>query len=163
MKYPLLFIPLIALGQITSPMVENVPISLDAGLDAPSYQWSLNGVEIPGATNRIYFLDSPQEADAGTYVVRGPSLMKKFTFTFVKAVRVLVDGKTVVGDRLEVSHPATVTLVPWFKGAPIRFTVDGTEPTAASTLYTRPFILKQTITIRAAIIIPEGDSTKLIR
>lgn len=158
MKLFILFIPMIVLGQIANQIVENVPLTIDAGHSVERYTWSLNGREIPGATNRIFYRETPQEADAGTYVVKGPALMRKFTFTFVKAVSVQVNGKTLLGDRITITGPSTITLSPYIKGLPVRFTLDGTEPTASSALYVKPFLLNRSSMIRAAIIIPEGDS-----
>jgi nicotinamidase-related amidase len=45
----------------------------------------------------------------------------------------------------------TVTLTaPWIDDAEIRYTTDGSEPTAKSTLYTAPFKVAETATLRAA-------------
>lgn len=158
MRHLLLLLPFVCLGQIANQIVENVPLTIDAGYNVGRYTWSLNGREIPGATNRIFYRETPQEADAGTYVVKGPALMRKFTFTFVKAVSVQVNGQTLLGDRINITGPSTITLSPYIKGLPVRFTLDGTEPTACSALYAKPFLLNRSSMIRAAIIIPEGDS-----
>lgn len=162
MRHLLLLLPFVCVGQISNQIVENVPLTIDAGYNVGRYTWSLNGREIPGATNRIYYLETPQEADAGTYVVKGPALMRKFTFTFVKAVSVQVNGKTVAGDVVTITGPSTITLVPYIKGLPVRYTIDGTEPTPSSPLYSKPFVINQNVVIRASIIIPEGDSTKIV-
>ncbi len=45
-----------------------------------------------------------------------------------------------------------------FDNAPIYYTLDGTEPTEASELYTEPVVLDKTCTIKAAVIRPEGKS-----
>ncbi len=39
------------------------------GSDALSYQWRLNGVDVPGATDTVLVLPSVRLADAGTYLV----------------------------------------------------------------------------------------------
>ena len=46
----------------------------------------------------------------------------------------------------------TVTLTPGKAGLPIRYTLDGSTPTASSTLYTGPLTLTQTTTIRAITV-----------
>lgn len=42
--------------------------------------------------------------------------------------------------------------------APIHYTLDGTEPTAESPVYTEPIVLKETADIKAVAIRPEGNS-----
>jgi nicotinamidase-related amidase len=50
-----------------------------------------------------------------------------------------------------MEHPTTVTLTaPWLDDAEIRYTADGSDPTAKSTLYTAPFRISETVTLRAA-------------
>ena len=48
----------------------NVSFSVGAGSTAPmSYQWTLNGSNIPGATNSIYAINNVQTSQAGAYAV----------------------------------------------------------------------------------------------
>ncbi|MDR1584250.1 MAG: isochorismatase family protein [Prevotellaceae bacterium] len=50
-----------------------------------------------------------------------------------------------------MEHTTTVTLTaPWIDKAEIRYTTDGSEPTAKSNLYTVPFKVAETTTLRAA-------------
>ena len=50
-----------------------------------------------------------------------------------------------------MEKPTVVTLTaPWLDGTEIRYTTDGSEPTAKSSLYTRPLNIDWTQTIRAA-------------
>ena len=144
-------------------LIENVPMVLDAGFKASSYRWTLNKVTLPGATNRVLVLESPQEADAGIYAVIGDDDVVQFKLGFRRAVRVLVNGADVLGDRVRIAGPSTVTLLPYLTGLPVRYTLDGSEPTAASVLYRRPFPVTNSVTLRAAIIIPEGDSVRITK
>jgi nicotinamidase-related amidase len=50
-----------------------------------------------------------------------------------------------------MEEQATVTLTaPWLDEAEIRYTADGSEPMAKSSLYTQPLVINQTQTLRAA-------------
>ncbi len=144
-------------------LIENVPMLLDAGFQSPSYRWTLNKITLPGATNRVLVLESPQEADAGIYAVIGDDDVRQYTLKFRRAVRVLVNGADVLGDRVRIAGPATVTLLPYLSGLPVRYTLDGSEPTAVSVLYRRPISVTNSVVLRAAIIIPEGDSIRITR
>lgn len=142
-------------------LIENIPMVLDAGFNSSSYRWTLNKVTLPGATNRVLVLESPQEADAGIYTAIGDDDVTQFKLAFRRSVRVMVNGRDVVGDRVRITGPATVTLVPFLNGLPVRYTLDGSEPTALSDLYRRPISVTNSVAIRAAIIIPEGDSVRV--
>lgn len=144
-------------------LIENVPMLLDAGFNSSSYRWTLNKVTLPGATNRVLMLESPQEADAGIYAVFGDDDVRQYTLKFRRAVRVLVNGADVLGDRVKIAGPATVTLLPYLTGLPVRYTLDGSEPTAASDLYRKPFPVTNSVVLRTAIIIPEGDSVRITK
>lgn len=54
-------------------------------------------------------------------------------------------------DSVEVSIACTT------QGAEIRYTIDGTEPTATSTLYTTPFTLSSTATVKAKAFLANWD------
>ena len=144
-------------------IIENVPMVLDAGFQSSSYRWTFNKVTLPGATNRVLVLDSPQEADAGIYAVIGDDDVVQFKLVFRRAVRVLINGSDVMGDRVKIAGPATVTLLPYLSGLPVRYTLDGSEPTAVSLLYRKPISVTNSVVLRAAIIIPEGDSIRITK
>jgi len=144
-------------------LIENIPMVLDAGFESGSYRWTLNKVTLPGATNRVLVLESPQEGDAGVYTAIGDDDVRQFRLAFRRAVRVLVNGRDVLGDRVRITGPATVVMVPFLSGLPVRYTLDGSEPTALGDLYRGPIPVTNSVVIRAAIIIPEGDSIRITR
>ena len=151
-----------ALAQLI--LTENVPFTLKAPFVSRSYQWSLGNVDLPGATNSTLVLESPLEGDAGTYRVRGAGGQSAmFKAMFQRSVRVQLDDREVIGDRVTVSKfPARLRLwSPLGPSLPIRYTLDGSEPTVRSALYTAPVYLTVGCVVRAAIVIPEGDSVRI--
>jgi hypothetical protein len=144
--------------------LENLPLRLEAPHTGSDYQWSLGGRAIPGATNRILEIPSAQEADAGTYKVESTSGNSAlFKVRFQRNIRVSINGRDVIGDRISVRLPATLRLSSPLGAVPIRYTLDGSEPLATSTLYEKPVLLTNHCVIRAAIVIPEGDSVRITK
>lgn len=143
---------------------ENLPLRLEAPHTADDYQWSLGGVAIPGATNRVLEISAAQEADAGTYRVQSTSGHSAiFKVRWQRNVRVQVNGTEVQGDRVRIKGPAQVRLLSPLGVLPIRYTLDGSEPTATANLYRTPFVVTNACMLRAAIVIPEGDSIRIMR
>jgi len=82
----------------------------------------------------------------------GEAFRTKGDRTFAKPldyVRFAPWGKPQRPYLFEKRTVATLT-APWLDGAVIRYTVDGSEPTAKSTLYTQPLEITETTTVRAA-------------
>ena len=48
---------------------QNLSVSISAGSEPITYQWRLNGTDIPGANGLYYFVRNWQEANAGVYTV----------------------------------------------------------------------------------------------
>ena len=144
--------------------LENLPLRLEAPHAASDYQWYLGQRSIPGATNRILEIPSAQEADAGTYKVESTSGHSAlFKVRFQRNVRVSINGRDVIGDRISVRIPATLRLSSPLGAVPIRYTLDGSEPLATSALYEKPILLTNHCVIRASIVIPEGDSVRITK
>lgn len=155
----------VALSGVTFSQVaiENLQLRLEAPFSASSYQWELRGQPIPGATNKVYLIDQAQEADAGGYRVEGDGKAALYKVTFQRAVRIFINNVEVKGDRVEIRGPSQIRLVSSFGVVPIRFTLDGSEPTSTSYLYKTPIMVTNGCILRTAIIIPEGDSVKINR
>ena len=66
----------------------------------------------------------------------------------VDAVHITPWGRPSFPHQFEDSVTMTLS-TPRLEGAQIRYTLDGSEPTENSLIYTEPFILKQTATVRA--------------
>lgn len=155
---------LLALPIAAQIATENLPLRLEAPHTAEDYQWSLGGRVIPGATNQVLEIPSAQEADAGTYRVEsstGHSAL--FKVRFQRNVRVQVNGVDVRGDRIGIRGPSQIRLSSPLGPLPIRYTLDGTEPTATSQLYKTPILVTNACLLRVAIVIPEGDSIQIMR
>jgi hypothetical protein len=155
---------LLALPLAAQIATENLPLRLEAPHTAEDYQWSLGGRVIPGATNQVLEIPSAQEADAGTYRVESSSGHSAiFKVRFQRNVRVQVNGVDVRGDRIGIRGPSQIRLLSPLGPLPIRYTLDGTEPTATSQLYKTPILVTNACLLRAAIVIPEGDSIQIMR
>lgn len=158
----LLFI-ISALPALSQIAIENLQLRLEAPFEASSYQWDLRGRPIPGATNKVYLIDQAQEGDAGGYRVEGDGMAALYKVTFQRAVRIFINNAEVRGDSVKITGPSQIRLLSSFGAVPIRFTLDGSEPTATSSLYKTPIVVTNGCVLRTAIIIPEGDSVKIIR
>jgi len=144
--------------------LENLPLRLEAPHTAEDYQWSLGGQTIPGATNRVLEIPAAQEADAGTYRVEstsGHSALYKVRWQ--RVIRIFVNNTEVRGDTVDIRGPSQIRLVCSLGNLPVRYTLDGKEPTAMSALYKTLVLVTNACMLRAAVVIPEGDSVKLRR
>lgn len=154
----------VAAQVVAQVATENLPLRLEAPHTAEDYQWSLGGRVIPGATNQVLEIPSAQEADAGTYRVESSTgHTALFKVRFQRNVRVQVNGLDVRGDRVSIRGPSQIRLSSPLGPLPIRYTLDGTEPTATSQLYRTPVLVTNACLLRAAIVIPEGDSIQIMR
>lgn len=107
-------------------------------------QWYKDGEPLPGATNRSLSIAYPLEGDGGAYhalLMRGTNKVPTRTasVSVVPLVRVYAGGQEVTGSIKPWPHQ-TVELRPWRSGEPIRWTLDGSEPTDLSPLYTIPIV-----------------------
>lgn len=105
-------------------------------------QWYKDGQPLPGATNRTLSLAYPLEGDAGAYhatMTRGTNTVQTATADVEvrPLVRVFADGVE-VHDWISPWSGQTVTIRPWRASEAVWYTLDGSEPTELSTLYTGP-------------------------
>jgi hypothetical protein len=159
-----LLVSCIAFSASAQIALENLPLRLEAPHIASDYQWYLGGRVIPGATNRVLEIPSAQEADAGTYKVEstsGHSALYKVRWQ--RVIRIFVNNTEVRWDTVDIRGPSQIRLVCSLGNLPMRYTLDGNEPTALSALYKTPVLVTNACMLRAAVVIPEGDSVKLRR
>lgn len=159
-----LLVSCVAFSASAQIALENLPLRLEAPHTASDYQWHLGGRVIPGATNRVLEIPSAQEADAGTYKVESTSGHSAlFKVRWQRVIRIFVNNTEVRGDTVDIRGPSQIRLVCSLGNLPVRYTLDGKEPTALSAIYKTPVLVTNACMLRAAVVIPEGDSVKLRR
>lgn len=126
---------------------------LALGWPAPVYQWRWNDVNLPGATRSSLAFTNIQPSQAGVYSVLvtntlGAELSSNATLK-VRVVTVLGNGQPLTSAQYTYGAAVTIQLQNAFAGGLICYTTDGSEPSFASTQYTGPFTVSNTVTLRA--------------
>lgn len=67
----------------------------------------------------------------------------------------IVDPPAIQASEVRFSQPLAVSIIPKSEGE-VRYTLDGSEPTAASTLYTAPFTITTTTVVKARVFRKDG-------
>ena len=148
---------------IAITLTEGIPATMRPLYVSTYWQWFKNDQPLPRATNNTFTLEYPVEGDAGTYMVRSGNRMTRYQASFQRQIRVIINSQIVLGDQTSITSSSKVELIPCYVGAPIRYTLDGSEPTYQSQLYKGPFTVTNGCVLRSSIIIPEGDSVKINR
>lgn len=100
----------------------------------------------------------PEVKDFKEFTHRVPGMMKHYDAEGLNYARHIFD----VQGTLE-NCPEEGTIIATFEtvdGAPVRYTLDGSEPTEASPLYTSPLHLDKTCAIKAKAFRPDGKGGK---
>lgn len=149
---------------LTNPQSRSVfvgfPASLQVVASSPlplNYLWRKGGVVIPGQNSSTLTLPSVSLADAGLYDVIVSNAVGIATSQAavlqvlpLNAPSIRVNSQPALGT-VNSGDPATVTITPGFSGGLIFYTLDGSMPTTASSVYVngQPFQLRQNATVRA--------------
>jgi len=155
-------------------IVEGIPNVLRGEIAGKTFTWYHNGDHLHWETNNFINIPYPLEASGGVYVLRSGNSSITFNVLFQRNITVYINNEEVEGNVIEIPLSSTgsnIKLAPFVNGLPIRYTLDGSEPTERSELYTNPFTLapnnkaldKNNWYLRAKIIIPETDSTHIKR
>ena len=73
---------------------EPLELSVSVGGTANQYQWSKDGVDIPGADSSVYIITSAGAADSGTYICRITNTLATKLTLYSRPVHVVVSGGT---------------------------------------------------------------------
>ena len=145
---------------IAQPASQNVFAGTTASFSAVSsgsqpvtYQWQYNGSPIPGATNLSLTLSNVFVTNDGNYSLLVSnslnSALSSNAALNVLLVTVLGNGKPLTNSQYTFTNSVTIQLTNYFANGDIFYTLNGTTPTAGSTLYTGSFILTNNAVIQA--------------
>ena len=134
---------------------ESTTLNVSAGGDPPlTYQWSLNGLPIAGATGTSLVISNFDLTKAGVYWVVVTNQYGYATATTVvrlmNSPMVLVDGVDLAGGTVDRFNSAQITVSNGFgSGTDIYYTLDGSVPDYTKKFYSGSFALTRSATIRA--------------
>lgn len=138
-----------------------------AGSTPLFYQWRLNDANLPGATNSSLTLSNVQSGNTGNYSLLVSNAagfaLSSNAFLNVSLVTVLGNGIPLTNSVYNFNGSATVEMQNYYTNGYIFFTLDGTTPTAGSTLYTSPFVINQNTVIRTLGYSPDFSQFTLSR
>jgi len=160
--------PIVRLGAepLVAPTIPNPPqgLTVFAGSNAVlsalasgstpfRYSWWFNGTPVPNATNSTLNLSGISVAQAGLYAVAvsnwAGSVTSAPVAVRVKQVGVFLGSQLLTNGTYALTSPPTLAIYSAFPHGTILYTLDGSAPNLGSPLYTNPFTLWQTATVRA--------------
>lgn len=147
-------------------IIEGLPYALTSNMSGRFFNWYKDGEFLLSGTNNFLKMDFAVEGDEGTYTVQSGGSSMTFNVSFKRTIKVFINDFEVNNyydekGRIQISQSSKIKLVPFIEGLPIRYTIDGSEPTEKSPFYTGPFVLDKTTYVRAKIDFPETDATRI--
>ncbi|PYJ05067.1 MAG: hypothetical protein DME25_09070, partial [Verrucomicrobia bacterium] len=123
------------------------------GLPPLSYQWRFNGTNIPGATNTSLTLSNVQSGAVGAYSVRVTNSIGVTNSASanldVRYLFVYGNGQLLLGTNYSYGLSVAISMQSLFMNGSIFYTLNGSQPSFASTDYTGAFTLTNNATLRA--------------
>ena len=149
----------VAPSVLTQPQSQSVSpganVTFTAGVSGSrpmSYQWKLNNSTVAG-TNYSLTLTNVQPSQAGNYSLSvSNGLAPAFTSNAVLEVNVMTvrgNGQPLTNAQYAFGGSVTIQLQNFYTNGDIFYTLDGSTPTAGSTQYTAPFVVTNSVVIRA--------------
>ena len=135
------------------------PYSAYHSINSTSYQLCTDTVEAVNTTDAGEFILSVRNtnADGGHLIVDDATVTAIVNDDFVAEPTATITGNLFSTDTYFAS--ATIALSTTTEGASIYYTLDGTEPTDASTLYNSPITLTETSTLKAIAALNGNSSS----
>src|SRR5439155_2725766 len=123
------------------------------GLPPLSYQWRFNGTNIPGATNTSLTLSNVQSGAVGADSVRVTNSIGVTNSASanldVRYLFVYGNGQLLLGTNYSYGLSVAISMQSLFTNGSIFYTLNGSQPSFASTDYTGAFTLTNNATLRA--------------
>ena len=135
-----------------------------SGSPVLGYQWKSNSTIITGATNRTLAFTNVTVANAGNYALLVTNALNSALANAqleVFLVSVLANNVLLTNPQYTFSNSVTIKLTNYFATGPIFYTLDGSTPTAGSTLYSGTFTLVSNAVIRALGYSPDFQQSAI--
>jgi hypothetical protein len=140
-------------GQIVEPGATVTFTAGTMGSNPFGYQWRLNGLDLPWATNSSLTLSNVQPSDAGLYSLRitnaAGSVTSSNALLKVTVVYAFGNGDLLTNAQIAFGISATIQLRNVYTNGDLFYTLDGTTPTYESFQYTGPFTISNSVILRA--------------
>ncbi len=123
-----------------------------SGSQPVSYQWRSNSIPLAGATNASLTLSNVQPSFVANYSLAATNALNysvssnatlKVTTAFVYG-----NGQLLTNSQYNFAGSETIAITNVYSGGLVFYTLDGSAPSFASTLYSSPFVATQSCTLR---------------
>jgi len=116
-------------------------------------RWLRNGTPLAGATNTSLALSNVQPSQAGSYYLavsnQFGAIQSSNAMLKVIVVSAFGNGQPLTNATHAFSGNVTIQLQNAYAGGLIFYSLDGSQPTFASTQYTSPFVVSNSVVLRA--------------
>ena len=116
-------------------------------------QWTRNGAVLPGATDHILTVSNAQPSVAGSYALNVTNAIgatqSSNALLKVIVVSAFGNGQPLTNFTHAFNNTVSIQLQNAYPGGLIFYTLDGSTPTFASPQYSGPFVLSNSIVLRA--------------